>query len=126
MPSLGRAITLWALVTGVPEPHRSDRLMLMLQALIDESESIAEKPELFVLAGYIATVERWARLTDGWQKVLDESPRLDYFSYREAYPRSGKPSGQFNNLTIAERDHKVGRLRSVIEQFAQAEVSIAF
>jgi hypothetical protein len=66
--------------------------MLMLQALVDESESF-EKPELFVLAGYIATVERWAQLTERWQDVLGQSPRMDYFSYREAYPRSGKPSG---------------------------------
>lgn len=112
-----------ALVSGIPEPQRSRRLLFMLQALLDESETF-EEPRVFVLAGYLASVERWEKLTDAWQQILNYSPRIDYFSFREAYPLNGKPRGQFSGMNLKQRDERVAMFRSTIEQELQAEIGI--
>lgn len=97
----------------------------MLQALVDESQSYGD-PRLFVMGGYISTVERWAALTEEWKAALEASPTIDYFSYKEAYPASGKPSGQFRFFTIPERDAKVALLRRIVERHALAEIGVGF
>src|SRR4051794_2458876 len=117
---------LHALVSGVPEPRRSARVLLMLQAMIDESDSHEEKPRVFVLGGYLATVSQWERLTDEWQAALDQSPRIRYFSFNEAFPKSDKPRGEFHNFTTQERDQRVARFRAIIEDCVEAEVGIGF
>jgi hypothetical protein len=43
---------------------------MMLQAFVDESES----PEVFVLAGFIATAEAWAAFSKDWEEVLPLAP----------------------------------------------------
>lgn len=118
-------IGLRALVSGVPEPQRSRSVLFMLQALCDETESHTP-PRLFIVGGYIATVERWEKLTDSWQSVLDLPPRLEYFSFREAFPETGKPRGQFSGMTPEQRDQRVGLLRSIIEHYLLAEIGIGF
>jgi hypothetical protein len=118
-------IGLRALVSGVPEPRRSGSLLMMLQVLCDESESHSG-PLLFVFGGYIATVERWEKLTDAWQRVLNLEPRLDFFSYREAFPETGAPRGQFHGMSQKERDQRVGLFRSIIEHHVLAEIGVGF
>ena len=67
----------WALVSGLPGEQRRRRPLLMLQAFIDDSKSDGR---LFVLAGYIAPAEAWARLSDEWEAELKSSnPPLDEF-----------------------------------------------
>ena len=55
----------------------------MLQAYCDESV----KDGLFVLAGYLATAEKWAAFSDEWSKLLGmrspHYPRLDEFHMTE-------------------------------------------
>jgi hypothetical protein len=76
---------IWALVSGFPGEKRRGRWLLMFQAYIDDSNKGDKK--LFVLAGYLATVERWAAFSDEWQRLLDmKSPhyrRLEYFKMQE-------------------------------------------
>lgn len=48
----------------------------MLQAHIDES--IADG-KVLALAGYVAPAETWADFSDEWQKLLDMSPRMEFF-----------------------------------------------
>lgn len=125
MPLSPEASAVWGISTGVPEPLRSQRLVMMLQALIDESQSYGAL-RLFVMGGYISTVEKWAALTEEWRDALRASPTIEYFSFKEAYPASGKPSGQFRHLTVRERDEKVASLRAIIERHVLAEVGIGF
>ena len=98
----------------------------MLQALIDETDSHNVTPRVFIIGGYIATVEQWSRLTDAWQEVLDQKPTLRYFAFREAFPKSGKPTGEFRNLTLRERDSRVAQLRKIIEDNVHAEFTLGF
>lgn len=64
---------LFALVSGIPEPRRSARALIMLQAMIDESDSHNVTPRIFVMGGYIASVAKWTALTEAWQVELDRS-----------------------------------------------------
>src|SRR5947208_2459105 len=98
----------------------------MLQAMIDESDSHGQKPRVFVLGGYIASVSQWETLTHAWQGVLDQSPRLKYFSFRDAFPTSGKPRGVFHGFTEEQRDRRVAQFREIIEGNVEAEIGIGF
>jgi Protein of unknown function (DUF3800) len=98
----------------------------MLQALIDESDSHEEQPRVFVMGGYLATVEQWKKLTNAWQAELDRYPKIRYFSFREAFPTSGKPRGEFRGMTTAQRDARVAGFRRIIEECVEAELGVGF
>ncbi len=117
---------LHALVSGVPEPRRGMRVLVTLQAMIDKSDSHGVTPRVFVLGGYIASVSNWEQLTDAWQRILDAPPKLRFFSFKDAFPTSGKPRGVFNNFTEAQRDSKVAQFREIIEEYVYAEFGIGF
>jgi hypothetical protein len=51
------------------------------QAFIDDSGSGLP---VFVLSGYISSVDWWESFSDEWQKLLDAPPKLPYFKMREA------------------------------------------
>jgi len=94
--------------------------------MIDETDSHGVKPRVFLMGGYIATVEQWEQLTDAWNDELNRPPKLDYFSFREAFPTSGKPNGQFYNMNAQQRDERLANFREIIEQFTQYEIMIGF
>src|SRR5260370_4478160 len=117
---------LHALVSGLPAPRRSVRVLFMYQAMIDETDSHELGPTVFLLGGYIASVEQWEGLTDAWKNELDRDPKLQYFSFREAYPTSEKPHGQFANFSEAKRDERVANFRRIIERYITNEIIIGF
>ncbi len=66
----------WSQLNGLTLKMARERLFLVLQAFIDES---AEKDGVFVLGGYIASAEAWARFSDIWGRMLPRfgTPRND-------------------------------------------------
>jgi hypothetical protein len=74
-----------ALVSGLAEPWRSRRLMVMFQAFIDDSGWDGRSP-VFVLAGYVATENQWEAFSDEWQTILDleEPKKLGPFKMAQA------------------------------------------
>ena len=64
---------LWMNSRGAKARNRG---LLMLKAYVDASGS--GDPQWFVMAGYVATSEEWAKFSEDWQKKLDLA-RLDYF-----------------------------------------------
>lgn len=74
------ALPVAALVCGYPGRHRRRRLLLMMQGYIDDS--LAEG-EVLILAGLLATVERWENFSDEWQFRLDHA-RWPFFKMAEA------------------------------------------
>jgi hypothetical protein len=66
---------LGALVSGSPDKKRRNRLLLMLQAHIDDSGWDGVSP-VFVLAGYVAKKEQWDSFSDQWRATLDLDPLL--------------------------------------------------
>lgn len=79
------AVRVVALVAGFPPEIRKARRVFMLQAYIDESAT----PAYFVMAGYIAPVDRWCKFSEEWAKLLSmRSPhyrRIDEFHATEMH-----------------------------------------
>jgi hypothetical protein len=77
---------LWALVCDLGPSERNERLIVALQAYIDDSGSNV-RDETFALAGFISSIEDWAQFSKEWQAVLDQSPCIAYFKMSEAFSR---------------------------------------
>ncbi len=68
----GPAGPIWARVCGLPVQEARRRHLLILRAHIDDSGGRGYSP-VFVLAGYLASVERWADFSIEWRALLDEA-----------------------------------------------------
>jgi hypothetical protein len=113
---------------GLPDVKRNRRLMLVAteyQWFIDDSGSSASQP-VFVLAGFLSTVERWAEFSNEWQAALDLPPKLEYFKASEAMGLAA--DGQFaqwrgwNKKLCVER---VNLLADIIRKYAKARISVS-
>ena len=71
-----------ALLAGMSARARQQRVLVMLQAYIDDSGN--GDPPVYVLAGFVASSDEWEIFTDEWQALLDAPPRLEYFKMKEA------------------------------------------
>lgn len=74
------AAPIWAMLCHYPGERRRKRQLLMLKAYIDDSQNTP----WFVLGGYIATAEAWARFSDDWQAALDMNPKVGPFKLSKA------------------------------------------
>ena len=90
---------------------RSNRLLLMLKAFIDDSNM--NTGPVFVLGGWIAPAQTRAAFSDAWQEALRMSPRIEYFKLTEAL----NFNGEFNGLSEKSRDEKLTLLMSIIDEF---------
>ena len=83
----------------------------MFQAYIDDSGK--GDSQLFVLAGYIATVDRWAAFSDEWQRLLDmRSPHYRHLTYFK-----------MNEMQSDADRERCAWFHRVIEKYAQAAIS---
>jgi hypothetical protein len=99
---------IWGLVCGFAEPHRSNRLLLMLNAYVDDSN--LNQGHVSVLAGWVAPAATWARFSDEWAAVLDMKPRIGYFKWSEMRGNGG----EFNGLSEESTSEKLRLLVNVI------------
>ena len=98
-----------ALVSGYPRERRARQPIVVLQANIDDSGK-GNRP-VFVLAGFVATAERWAGFADEWQACLDVSPRLGSFKMNHAVNRTV----QFRVARFPSQEMRDERLRAFVE-----------
>ncbi len=92
---------------------------MVLNAFLDDSGS-GHAP-VFVLAGFVATVNRWERFTTAWDaQVLHGDPRIDYFKMREAHALDG----QFARFGSRQRDARVTTCLSIIQEVALTPVRV--
>lgn len=95
------------------------RKLLALQFYIDDSGK--NDPPVFVLAGFVASVDAWLAFHEDWKAALDRSPRLEFFKMSDA----NQCNGIFRGFSKAERDNKVLELASIIRNHVEFGVSIA-
>ena len=57
---------------------------MVLQAYVDDSGNSPDS-HAFVLAGFVAPSEAWAKFCDDWQRVLDRPPGVAYFKAAQAF-----------------------------------------
>ena len=88
----------------------------MLQAAIDESETQEGvlNGQLFVLAGYVSTIDGWASFTIAWEEALRKYTNGEPFSMAEA---SGRWKDSLNEI--------VGYLQSIIRDHAEFGIRVS-
>jgi hypothetical protein len=79
-----------------------------IQACIDEA-GVQNTDEVFVLAGFLNTSDRWREFSEAWRRCMNDSPAISHFHMLEA----ASLSGQFTNWRRAARDAKVRLLVEV-------------
>jgi hypothetical protein len=99
------------LFSGVPKPRRNRRLLMALQAYIDDSQTDGE---VLVLAGYLASFERWEKFSLDWQQLLDGPPPWKRFKM-----------AQVASTQDAQRWERAAAFYRVVEQYAAAFVAVA-
>jgi len=110
----------WALVAGFPRAQREQRLLMILQAHIDDSGSEPDSP-LFVLAGFVARAADWAKFSDEWRAALDQPPRLEYFKMKEAHSMRGQFDRR-HGWNEAKRDDRLITFTRLIRKYAIARI----
>lgn len=112
-----------ALVCGFASPIRQKRLLLMLQAFIDDSGS-EPGGKVFVLAGLLSTASQWEQFSDEWAEICGQEPAIADFHMARAYRIKG---GYWGDGTLAElttrRDAKILALAEVVRKYAVVRVS---
>jgi Protein of unknown function (DUF3800) len=93
--------------------------MLML-ACIDGSGTINDSP-VYVMAGYLASVEAWESFAAEWQTALDHPKAIKYFKMSEAWIRRG----QFDGWDETMRDARLRMLPPIINRHAFSAVIFA-
>jgi hypothetical protein len=80
----------------------------MIRGYFDESA----QGNVFLIAGWVAGFETWARFTEDWRTALDSEPAIRYFKHHEA--KSDPPSGEFAGWSIEAIEAKLTKLVDVI------------
>jgi len=75
--------------------------LVMLTAYIDDS-NIGDPP-VYIMAGWVASVDVWKLFSSAWDDVLRMSPRIEYFKYDDAMGNAGP----FRGMSIPRRDEKI-------------------
>ena len=99
-------------IAGMAPRLRSLRDLAMLQCFIDES-GYPDKP-IFVMAGWLASVDAWADFAVEWQECLDMKPPIKAFKMSDALSSWGD-----------QTQDRVTRLHRIIDNHAIGGVSIA-
>jgi hypothetical protein len=103
----------WAQVSGLSPRKAGERLFMVLQAFIDDSQ----KGDWFVLGGYIATADAWAKFSADWEEILPYSGLLT---------KDGRPYFKMSHMADSfERAPNVAAFYRVIEKHVLIGLSCA-
>jgi hypothetical protein len=100
----------FAFLSGLPYPARKRRIIVPIQAFVDESGG----GKHFVMAGLIADSESWIEFSDEWRVCLDQPPAIKVFKMRDA----AGLSGAFYKWTKEDRDNRLRQLARIINRYA--------
>jgi hypothetical protein len=103
----------FSFLSGLPEPARRRRVIMVVQAFVDDSGGKGSTRH-FVLAGLVGSAEVWAEFSDEWAACLKQSPSIPVFKMKDAM---GRPSGHFFGMTESERDAKLLALARIINRY---------
>jgi hypothetical protein len=102
----------WAQVSGMSPAKAGDQILVILQAFIDDSLG---EDGTFVLAGYVASAETWAKFSKDWEEILPYSGQVD-----------DNGVGYFKMSDLARKGDGIERSQAffrVIEKHVQLAVS---
>lgn len=121
-PAAAPVASILALVCGYERRLWNQKLLVMLQAFVDDSASDTGD-ERYFLACYINTAERWMEFSTAWAAALKAPPSIDYCHMVEAQ----NLRGQFKGWEPEARNRKIVSLSEVIRQHSpwSAEASLS-
>jgi hypothetical protein len=105
----------FSFLSGLPEPARQRRILMTIQAFVDESGGKGQPGRHFVLAGLVSGAERWAEFSNEWRDALAQRPAIKYFKMKEA----AGFSGQFWRWEKEPRDAKLRLLAAIINRYSR-------
>jgi hypothetical protein len=85
----------------------------MFRAFFDESGLNPREDKVLIMAGFLGHAAVWAEASGAWDACLHESPRIEYFSHREAQSLTR----EFRGWPRQRADDKVLALTGVISKF---------
>jgi len=112
---MSASANIWGLVSGFPGMRRRNRLLAMFQAFLDESATGSVHEGLFVMAGYVATAEKWAAFSDEWQQHLD---------YRSPHFRNIEAFHWAEMLSSPGDRERIGWFYRIIEDHVHAAMAV--
>jgi hypothetical protein len=95
------------------------RLLLMLQAYIDDSKQDALG--VYVLAGYISDATKWEEFADEWDTALARPPKLHHLKTSDIFRHRARDS-VFYGWTQEETDTKLLELAKTVNRYVLASV----
>lgn len=101
-----------ASLPGLPELARKRRVLLPVQAFVDESGGPGQGP-VIVLVGVIGKSEEWAEFSDRWRAALARPPAIRSLHMREA----AHFRGEFRGWSRQSRDERVRLLAGIVNDF---------
>ena len=104
----------FSFLSGLPEPERKRRLLMPVQAFVDESGGKGQGGHL-VLCALVSNSERWADFSDEWRMCLNTSPALRRFKMKDA----AGLTGDFFGWQPDARDKKLRELARIINRHAE-------
>jgi hypothetical protein len=102
-------------LSGLPTAKRKRRLILVIQAFLDESGTKGTHT-FFTFAGFIGRAEVWAGFSQEWSTWLKASPQIEYLKMAEA----AKLNQQFRPLGARQRDEKLKGFVEIIKKHLSA------
>jgi hypothetical protein len=110
-----------SLVSDLPESQRRKRVWVVVQVVVDDSNRGQEDAPAFILAGWLAPVNNWARFTVAWDEELKNEPSISLLKSNEAL----NLRGNFGGFADTERDNRLLEFVEIINQTAFASVRLA-
>ncbi len=110
-------------LSGLPERLRGKRLIMAsaFEIYVDDSGSEPQS-QIFFLAGFISSVERWAAFSNEWDSALALTPSLDYFKMSEAAGFREQFSRK-RGWNETNRDDRLVTFARIISKYAMLRVS---
>lgn len=114
------------LLCGFPARLRKKRCIVVLAGYADDSGSDGIRTEkdgsasgnIFLLAGFVASAERWEEFSDRFEDICNESPQMPDFHMAEAW----RIKGRYKWRDEAQRDSRIRPLIELIKESAQYRV----
>jgi hypothetical protein len=116
--SVSKSQYIRSIVCGFPARIRKNRCIVVLNGFVDDSGSGRghRSGQVFVLAGFISTAERWEEFSDAFEALCNEDPKITDFHMFEAYRPIGVREYRFKDDN--ERDQRISRMVNLIKEKA--------
>lgn len=112
--SCGKSQYIRSLVCGFPARIRKNRCIVVFDGFVDDSGSSrgVYSGNIYVLAGFVSTAEKWEEFSDEFEAICDKEPKIEDFHMYEAYRPIGKSNYKFKDE--AERDQRISEMVKLI------------